>query len=501
MNLQPAHSDVHDSIREIFESFGQIESVQRVNGDEISNGIYNALVSFVHSECAFNVLIASHNGLLVSEHLISVMPADTYQQMDTESDATEQMDTCDEIDDEPAVKSVTQNLRELSLHQKDLCCENDDEQLEIDLSLGLSLKQIRSRLFDAKSYQKHLVLDYGLESDDEESDDEKPLLYIDKLSFEKRVLETIAKIGGKKFRRLTIRGKDHISMEMLHWLEPLLKRLQVMFIETYSNSQIMYALHETCPNLSKLYFFGFKWRGESMALTEIKTWPTLTHLALKYVQLNIGTDTESGKQFQQFIELNPQIEALELDPIVDTLLMKNISKHLPNLRSLAITRSNCSESVSMFDALSDLKQLSTIMITTWTVQKGELYLILMYTQRFHALDLVVLIQNYESSIDDDEEFERLADFPVTHHNGCLCNSDAERSLNFDEYIDDVIIPKDHPALVMVFNTKNPIKSNDTSLEDDVMDMLEESKKFYPSVAEFQVIEEDDHYTYIHVSNA
>lgn len=483
----------------MFESFGQIQSVQRVIGDEIADGIYNALVSFVHSECAFNVLIANHNGLLVSDHLMSVMPADTYQQMDTELDAAEQMDT--ESDDEPAVKSMTQDLRELSLHQKDLYCENGDERLEIDFSLGLSLKQIRSRLFDAKSYQKHLVLDYGLESDDEESEDEKPLLYIEKVAFEKRVLETIAKIGAKKFRWLTIRGKDQISMEMLHWLEPLLKRLQVLHIETYSNSQIMYALQEMCPNLSKLYFFGFKWRGGSMAWTEIKAWPTLTHLSLKYVQLNIGSETESGKQFQRFIELNPQIEALELDPIVDALLLKNISKYLPNLRSLAITRSDCSEWVSMFDTLSDLKQLSTIIITTWTVQKGELYLILMCTQRFHALDLVVLVQNYESSIDEDEQFERLADFPVTHHNGCLCNSDAERSLNFGEYIDDVTIPKDHPALVLVFNTKNPIKSNDMSLEDDVMDMIEESKKFYPSVAEFQVLEEDDHYTYIHVSNA
>ncbi|XP_055304261.1 uncharacterized protein LOC129569452 [Sitodiplosis mosellana] len=492
----PGHQNVHDSIREVLQSFGEIDSVYRVN-DELSDGIYAALVSFVHSECAFNVLVASHNEMFISEHLLSVMPADTWQQTDGESD--EQMDTCDEGDDKPGINSMTEDLREMSLCQKNLCCENGDEQFEIDFSLGLSLKQIRSRIFSVKSYQKHLILDYGLESDDEESEEENPILHIDKSEFEKRVSKTIAKLGAKKFQALTIRGKDHISMEMLHWLEPLLKRLQVLYIETYSNSQILYALQETCSNLNKLYFSGFKWRGNTW--TDIKAFPKLTHFVLKYVQLNIGSVTENGKRFQRFIELNPQLEVLELEPIVDVTIVKSITKHLSNLRSLTITRSDCSESASMLDSLGELKQLSTIVLTTWTVRKGELYLISMCTQRFHALDLVVLIQNYESNIDDDEAFERLADFPVTHHNGCFCAPDTERSLSFGEYLDDVSIPKDQPALVLVVNTNNPIKSKDASLEDEVIDMFEETKKFYPSMAEFQVLPEDDHYTYVHVSNA
>lgn len=295
--FQPCtRSSINDSIRQVFQSFGDIESVQRMDDVESTSGIYSALVSFVHSECAFNVLVANHNEMFISEYLVSVMPADTWQQTHAETDESEPMDTCDESDE---IKSMTQDLRGLSLYQKDVCCANADDQFEIDLSLGLSLKQIRTRIFSVKSHQKHLVLDYGLESDGDESDDDNRILHIDKSDFEKRASKTISKIGAKKFQALTIRGKDHISMEVLQWLEPLLKRLQVLYIETYSNSQILYALHDFCPNLSKLYFFGFKWRGDTW--TDVKAWPKLTHFVLKYVQLNIRSETETGQRFQRFI--------------------------------------------------------------------------------------------------------------------------------------------------------------------------------------------------------
>lgn len=495
--MQPkTRASIHDSIREVLQSFGDIESVQRMNDVESTSGIYSALVSFVHSECAFNVLVASYNGMFISEYLLSVHLADTCQQIHDENDEIEQMDTCDEGD---AIKIMTQDLSELSLFQKDLCCANGDDQFEIDLSLGLSLKQIRSCIFSVKSHQKHLILDYGLESDGDESDEENPILHIDKSDFEKRASKTIAKIGAKKFQALTIRGKDHISMEMLQWLAPLLKQLRVLYIETYSNSQILYAFRDFCPNLSKLYFFGFKWRGDTW--TDIKAWPKLTHFVLKYVQLNIGSEMETGKRFQRFIELNPQLEVLELEPTVDAMLMKNIANHLTNLRSLTFTRCDCTDLASMLDSLGELKQLSTIMLTTWTVRKGELYLISMFAQRFHALDVVVLIQNYESDGDNSEKFERFADFPVTHHNGCYCASDTERSFSFGEYLDNVPIPKDQPALVLVVNTNNPIESNDVAVEDELIDMFEETKKFYPTVAEYQVLPEEDHYTHVHVSHA
>lgn len=195
------------------------------------------------------------------------------------------------------------------------------------------------------------------------------------------------------------------------------------------------------------------------------------------------------------------MEVFELEPTVDAILLKNITEHLTNLRSLNITRCDCTDSVSMLDSLCELKQLSTIMLTTWTVRKGELYLISMFAQRFHALDLVVLIQNYESDGEDSEKFERLADFPVTHHNGCFCASDTGRSLSFGEFLDDVPIPKDEPVLVLVVNINNPTKSNDVAVEDEVIDMFEETKKFYPTVAEYQVLLQVDHYTYIHVSHA
>ncbi|XP_031618988.1 uncharacterized protein LOC116338072 [Contarinia nasturtii] len=490
---------INEQIHEVFKQFGEIESVQRSNEDDVFDGTYKAIVTFTHSESAYNVLVAHHNGSFISEHLISVMPADTCHQINVQPTESEQMDTCDESDDEPHIKDVTNDFRELSLHQMDHGCNNIDNILEIDLSLGLNLKQIRSRIFEAKSYQNHLILSFYIESDDSDSDEDIPLFRLDKLEFEKRVLQTVAKIGAKRFRKLTICGKDQISIEFLQLLKPLLMRLKILNIETYSNSQILHALPKFCMNVSKVQFCGFKWRGNIIQTIDVKAWPTLTQLVLKYVELDIRSETENGQQFQRFIELNPQLQVLDLEPIADAALFNCISSNLKNLRSLTVTRPDCSDTANIADSLSRLKYLSTVMITTLVVKQGELHLISMCTERFHAFELVILIQNYET--DEEEDFERLADFPAIYHNGCLCDSDNERSVSFGEYLDEVAIPKEQPALVLIVNTPNPNKSIDATHHDDTIDMFEDSKKFYPNAIELQVLKEEDHFTYVHVSSA
>lgn len=55
---------------------------------------------------------------------------------------------------------------------------------------------------------------------------------------------------------------------------------------------------------------------------------------MKYCELNIGSGTDNGKKFQQFIELNPQLEVLELEPVVDNAMLINITKYLPHLCAL-----------------------------------------------------------------------------------------------------------------------------------------------------------------------
>lgn len=226
------------------------------------------------------------------------------------------------------------------------------------------------------------------------------------------------------------------SVNILYFHNKLFPK--VLNIETYAGSNIFHHLHAFCPNVSKVQFFGFKWRGNIQTI-DTKAWPTLTHLVLKYVELDVDSATENGQRFQRFIELNSQLQVLDLEPIVDAILLKLISCNLPNLRSLTVTRLDCSDTVNIVDALSRLEHLSTINITTLVVQQGELHLISMCTERFHSLDLVVLIQNYEN--DDKDDFERIADFPVIHHNGCLYSSNNERSVSFQDYLKEVAVPK------------------------------------------------------------
>lgn len=232
---------INDSIREVFAQFGDVESVERANEDDLCDGTYQAFVTFKHSEFAYNVIVANSNGSFISEHLISVMPADTCQQINLELNDLEHMDTCDESDDEPYIKDVTHDFREMSLHQMDHSFDTVYNQLEIDLGIGLNLKQIRSRIFEAKSYQCHLILSFYIESDDTESEEDSPLFRLDRLDFEKRVLQTIAKIAAKRFRKLTIRGKDQIPIDFLYLLKPLLAQIKVS--ESY-NFNLKTLLHE-----------------------------------------------------------------------------------------------------------------------------------------------------------------------------------------------------------------------------------------------------------------
>lgn len=504
--FQSVHQNVNEAIREVLVPFGEIESVKSTCDGQLSNKVFEALVTFVHSESAFNVLVANHNGSFISEHLVSVMPADTSRQCQTECATMEQMDIIDDSHDEPEIENVIQNLQELSLKEKSrmhFCCGRNDYRFEIDLGLGLNLKQIRKLIFQIEPFQKHLVLDYGCldcVADDDESDENDALWNIDKIDFEKQATETITKMCAKMFNRMTIRGKVEISNEMLQWLQPLLKRLHYLNIETFSNGHIHYVLHAYCPNLSELRFHGCKWKGGDVMSSTSLAWPSLTYLAVKYVELNIGSDTENGKRFQQFIELNPQLQVLELEPVVDNVMLMNITEHLPNLCSLIITRHDCSESESIINAISGLKQLSSIQMTTLITQKGDLHVISNFIRQFSSLNLVVFIQNYERDFDGQSDFERLADFPVIHHNGCNCNADGKRSLSFEDYLDDVSIPKDQPVAVLIVNT-NVTKTIDEILSVEIVHMLNDSKTFYPNVIKQQTLHGEDHQTIIHVATA
>lgn len=457
-------------------------------------------MTFLHSESAFNVLVASHNGSFISERLLSVMPADTAQQSETFE--LEQMDTDEGSDDAAEITQVTHGLKELSLNPA-IPCDSHDQLFEINLGLGLNLKQIRKLIFQIEPFQNHLVLDYDCIVSDEEKDsddDEDTLWNIDKTDFEQRATETIARMCTKKFKKLTIRGKAEISIEMLQWLQPLLNVLHFLNICTFANARILYALQAYCPKLKKLQFHACKWRGTdaiSGFVSKPCCWPSLTALTLKFVDLNIGSDTENGVKFQHFIELNPQLEVLELAPVVDNAMLMKIAKDLPNLRSLVITRRDCSNPGSVINSISGLKQLASIQLTTLIAQ--DLQPISSFVQQFSVLELVVLVQNYEPSIGVEEQFEQLADFSMTHHNGCNCN-DTERILSFGDYLDDVAVPKEQPVIVLITNTKVANSSDGTS-ETGVIDMLNDSKKFYPNVIKQKTVQGKDHQTFIHISSA
>lgn len=487
MVFQSDDQNIDTMIRQVFESFGEIRSVKQATVNELSENIYEALVTFVHSECAYNSLVAYHNGSFISVNLISVMPAETSQQTDTEFD---QMDISDDDDD---IQTVTRDFYNLMLHKDEFICEKDDNHFKIDLGLNLNLKSIRKLIFQIEPFQRHLILDYGLEPDEESSDEKNALFSMEKTNFEKRATETIAKLCAKKFKKMTIRGKEFFAIEVLHWLKPLLNQLKVLNIEVFSNSHIIFALKEFCPNLVKLNFSGYRWQGYDFN-SEVKTWHTLTHLVLKYVQLNIGYETESGQKFQHFIRLNPQLEILVLQTIVDDAMLNVISSHLPILRSLTITRSVCS--VKMFNLIAKLKCLTSIEISTLTVREKELYMISAYARYFQSLELIVLIQNFELN-DEEYSFDRFSDFPVMHHNGCNCNAENKRSLSFGDYFDDVSIPKDRQVLVMIVNTVNEI---DGEPLDEINGMFEDTKTSYPNPIVDDILEGANYSTFIHISS-
>lgn len=166
----------------------------------------------------------------------------------------------------------------------------------------------------------------------------------------------------------------------------------------------------------------------------------------------------------------------------------------------SVTRPDCSESESVINAISGLKQLACIQVTTLITQKGDLRLISSFVQQLSSLELVVFIQNYERSLDTECDFERLADFPVIHHNGCNCSANGERILSFGDYLDDVAIPKKQPVAVLIVNT-NAITVADATMPVEIVDMFNDSQTTYPDVVKQQTLQEKDHQTIIHIASA
>lgn len=371
----------------MFEPFGEVESVKLTSDSGLFDGDCEALVTFLHSESAFNVLVAQSTSF-ISERLLSAIPADTAQQ--SESYAFEPMDTNDGGDDAPEITLVTNGLEELSLSLSPTCDSNDlkfEINLDLTTMIGLNLKQIRKMIFQIEPFQNHLVLDYGcLGSDEDEASDENidsdessndndTLLNIDKSDFEKRATETIATLCAKNFKKLTIRGKSEVSIDILQWLQPLLKELHCLNISAFYNARIAFALQAYCPQLKKLQFLGYKWKCAdpiSGFVSKPCGWPSLTSLHLKCVELNIGTDTEYGMKFHHFIELNPQLEVLELEPAVDNAMLMRIASDLQNLRSLIITRHDCSNSGGVINSISGLKQLSSIQVVDFYLDRQQI---------------------------------------------------------------------------------------------------------------------------------
>lgn len=316
----------------------------------------------------------------------------------------------------------------------------------------------------------------------------------------KRAIQVLCTGIGEQFESLTIRDAKIITFELLDDLAPMLRRIKTLDLITESNASLLFALHEYCPNLIDLLFVSEQSNGEYFDVTP-QHWPTILEVVLR-IGIDMNGETKIRKQFQRFIELNPQIKFLQFDTIIDVDLFKTITKNCSNITALSIARETFADIGLFLDLVSKLEQLKSIKLSILLVQKTELNSILVCAERFHQmkqLKLIVLFQNLVSNDDQCVEHTRLFSCSIKQHEHCECHGE-ERFLELMDINQMVKLPKNRPILVTYFNTMD-LGLADMSLMMPPFATFEETKKFFPNVIDNILIDTNDSCHFIHISYA
>lgn len=506
----------------MFSKFGPIQRVERITSSAANSkpDIYEAYILFKHSEDAYNAFMANRDDSKSSEEVIGVLPVNTWK----------------------LERSISQKseLAELSRRIVDIDNEDDDTQFiyKMFITPGMLLRVFRLFILKSKDFLTGLYLHYGLDplddSDDntdedddgdssDKSENEKPINKNDPTietncitthEFEKRIAELVVKNIGKPFTTLTLQ-KSTITMEMLQWFAPALKQLNDLRIHTEFDCSLLYAMHGYCPNVRSFHLDGDGWEGEFDPVA-VEKWPSLRDLYLNISDMDDEVLCDEGnRKLQKFIEINPQLHTLQIDSIVDLEIVTAIGKTLKDLNALAFVRPSFEGLNLVLDNLAGLTKLNGLKFSALEVKKSDLNALAKCAKRLSRLpelQLITIFMNCEpdtgvrgggdgdddgDGYNDDEDFEHLKEFNITHHHNCKCHG-PNRILSFDKK--KIEVPEQSSVLVLIINTKPPCTSKDKTLKASILKAFKKTTKYFPNIIEEIQQAEEDNYLYIQISS-
>lgn len=512
------------AIKSAFSKFGDVELVESVKGSSKTKpDIYEAYVTFKRCEDAYKAFKANRRRKKSSEEIVSVLPADTWR--------------LEPLGEEEELAKLSHRIANI---------ENDNTQFiyKMFFTRGMLLRIFRAFLRLSRAFLTGLILQYGSEnSSDEESDDDsdsdsdtdsdtdketdikadveadieadtssteavKSLAmnpeidasfeHIKNREFERRITELITRYIGPKFCTLTIK-KRRLSMKMLQWYRPILKPLTILKLHSHYDCNILFALHEYCPNLVSFHLLGDEWDGD-FDRTPVAAWPSLKDFFLNISDMDDDELCDEGNlKLCEFFKLNPQITTIQICSIISDDILSSIGKNLKGLTTLAFVRQNFDGLNFVLDHISKLKQLRGLKITAMEVERMHLSGLIKCTKQLSRLDylhLITLLVNCEPNTNVGEDFPHHKEFCITHHYDCKCHG-PNRTLSFGKVV--VEVPGESSVLVLVVNTRHPDKTRDEMLKPTILKTFRQTTRFYPNIIKQYEQVGNDSYMYIQIS--
>lgn len=474
-----------DMIRQKFEKFGQIKAVEMLPHhsveyqDETAPDISEAYVTFVHSKCAYNAFMAHRKYGQFPLEVVTVVPADSWRQR---------------MNEHIKVPVFLERNFLMQLEETPIQLE---KKLLVNVDAYIPLKRWYFITQNLKNDLEYIHL--MLSSEPNKSKDNLKRLSI--TAYEKRLVQLIANnCVADCFQAMTIEVDHPISIELLRCMAPLLKPLISLIIDSPVNGHLIYILPKFCPHLRMLRITG-DW-GNTFQDESVKIWPSLKILAFNYNDIDFHSLTENGRKFHRFIELNPQLERVLFAASIDIDLLNGIVENLMNIKALSFVRLSFFRYNLLLKHITKRDSLESISIqfnVAYNVEFDKIVVMVNRLGQMRNIKLIALTLNYMPNTTPLESFPIFRRFPITDHYHCACHPD-QRFLSFDDILPDLVVPNDNPIIVAVINTNNPIKSQDKSLETDILKLLDSMVKTFPNIVKFHVLKKENRYVYVQVAS-
>lgn len=523
---------MESSIIKAFEQFGPIESVESASRMVVILDTYEMYVTFVHSVDAYKAFISNRNGKKSADNIISVLPIDTWKIADKDVELPEIFHRMSRIEEDGEPQRILKfditggsllRIFEACMRKLGPVVDGLDIYFQLDQSMyessdeeggdsgNVSQNTVKFNENDAETQQS-----VKEQVDTEPQTDPQPLTEavrqskqdlqpkqlesntesnsLENYEFEKRVAEVWVKHLHKRLETLSLR-KFNISRDLIGWLAPILKQCKKLLIDIKADCNILYALHEYCPNVTNFHLDGDEWNGDFEHITA-KPWPSL-----KELYLNIASCTDDlQRKFRLFIAMNPQMTVLQIESVVDVDTVAVIGQSLLNLNTLAFVRDDFKQLHRVADNLVSLTELRGLKITALEVEKEHLNKLSKCAKRLsqmHHLHLSTIFLNLLPGTAYLEDFRHLSEFCIIHHHNCKCHA-PNRVLSFEDTY--VRVPNDSSVLVLIVNTKPPQTSGDPTLDESIQREFDKTAKFFPNVIETVILQEENNWVYIHISS-